>query len=217
MFDFFFFITVTPFCICKFCTERKNVEEKGSVKCSYSWVKSQFLSPVPCFLFCLDLSRASSEVSPWYQNCLNTHICGDSFSTCVCVHVYNWMFRREAMKWTPFQKPLFVLASFSSPFLLIIWRTLACAWCPSKWEEPSANRALLFKPSVIALKKPLQSPACCPCFCLSNSCVEVGCTWSSSRRRAAKIMREGAGESENASHLTRSEKRENGSLWSRML
>lgn len=135
----------------------------------------------------------------------------------VCVHVYKRMFRKEAMKWAPFQKPLFVLASFSSPFLLIIWRTLACAWCPSKWEEPSANCAPLFKPSVIALRKPLQSPACCPCFCLSNSCVEVGCVWSSSRRRAAKIMREGAGESKNASHLTASEKRENGSLWSRML
>lgn len=120
----------------------------------------------------------------------------------VCVHVdvYNWMFRGEAMKWVPFQKPLFVLASFSSLFLLIIWRTLACAWCPSKWEEPLANCAPLFKPSVIALQKRLQSPACCPCFCLSNSCVEVGCIWSSSRRRAAKIMREGARESENASH-----------------
>lgn len=83
---------------------------------------------------------------------------------CVHVHVYNWMFRGEAMKWAPFEKPLFVLASFSSPFLLIIWRTLACAWCPSKWEEPSANCAPLFKPSVIALQKPLQSPALLPLF-----------------------------------------------------
>lgn len=46
-------------------------------------------------------------------------------SVCVLVHVHNWMFRREAMKWAPFQRPLFVLASFSSPFLLIIWQTLA--------------------------------------------------------------------------------------------
>lgn len=136
---------------------------------------------------------------------------------CVHVHVYNWVFARETTKWASFQKPLFVLASFSSPFLLISWRTLACAWCPSKWEEPSANCAPLFKPSVIALQKPLQSPACCPCFCLSNSCVEVGCVWSSSSRGAAKIVRERAEESENASHLTGSEKRENGRRWSRML
>lgn len=133
------------------------------------------------------------------------------------VHVYNQMFAREATKWAPFQKPLFVLACLPSPFLLISWRTLPCAWCPSKWEEPSANCAPLFKPSLMALQKPLQSPACCPCFCLSNSCVEVGCVRSSSRRGAAKIVREGAGESENASHLTGSEKRENGRCWSRML
>lgn len=133
------------------------------------------------------------------------------------VHVYKLNVCERGHKVSTISKAPVCLGSSSSPFLLISWRTLACAWCPSKWEEPSANCAPLFKPSVIALQKPLQSPACCPCFCLSNSCVEVGCVRSSSRRGAAKIVREGAGESENASHLTGSEKRENGRHWSRML
>lgn len=155
------------------------------VKCSDSWVKSN-ISHL-CHVFssawiCQELPPRSQQDTKLAQ----THVWGESL---LYVHVYKWMFAREATKWAPFQKPLFVLASLSSPFLLISWRTLACAWCPSKWEEPSANCAPLFKPSVIALQKPLQSPACCPCFCLSNSCVEVGCVRSSSRRGAAKIVR----------------------------